>query len=233
MAGMWDGWRRARARLGFGTTAQDLEPAEAYRLWSETYAEEINELQRLEADLRRQLVGELRGMRTLEVGSGTGRVTRDLLALGAVVLATDLVLEMLLRADTRTEMEGRVCVSRAEALPYRAASFDAVVCALTIGHVADLSSAVASMVGVLCSGGLLVVTGFHPEATLRGWKRTFVHAGGEHAIEQHAHDLDEFSRLLSDLGCPVEDLQERSWQGSSVLFGLRARKAPGKPAVRA
>ena len=227
--GVGDRWSRVRARLGIGPTGEELDAAGAYRLWSETYAEETNDLQRLEADLRRGLVEDLKGARTLEVGAGTGRVTGDLLAAGAEVFATDLVAEMLLRARTGSEMTGRICLARAEALPFRAGSFDAVVCALTLGHVADLSSALGSMVDVLRPGGSLTLTGVHPAATLRGWKRTFRHRGVEHSIEQHVHELGEYRRILGSLGCCIEVFQERSWEGSTVLFGLRARMASSKP----
>lgn len=222
-------WRRVRTRLGIGGAADELDAAEAYRLWSTTYADEINELQRLEVDLRQELVEDLRGVRVLEVGAGTGRVTRDLLSEGAEVFATDLVVEMLLRASTRSETAGRVCVARAEALPYRAACFGAVVCALTLGHVADLSGALGSMAEVLRPGGSLVLTGFHPAATLRGWRRTFSHDGVEHSIEQHVHELSEYERILGSLDYSIEERRERSWEGSVVLFGFRARRAPSAP----
>lgn len=219
-------WRRCKDRLRFHGPRADLDAAEAYRRWSTTYAEESNNLQKLEADLRRRLTPQARNLRTLEVGAGTGRVTRDLLTAGAEVFASDLVPEMLLRAPTRSVMSGRTCVAHAEALPFRGSAFDLVVCALTLGHVADLSAALGSMAGALRPGGALVLTGFHPDATLRGWKRTFLHEGEEYSVEQHVHFLSEYRRILRDLECPIEDFEERRWEGSPVLFGLRARKAP-------
>ena len=223
--GARSGWRRWRARLRLRRPATALDATEAYRLWSATYADESNAFQNLEADLRRHLTKELRDLRTLEVGAGTGRVTQDLLSAGADVFATDLVPAMLLRAPTRSIMTGRTCVARAEALPFRGRPFDLVVCALTLGHVSDLSAALGSMARMLRPGGSLVVTGFHPFATLRGWKRSFSCEGEVRSVEQHVHLLGEYFRILRDLDCPIEDLQERTWEGFPVLFGLRARKA--------
>lgn len=218
-------WRRCKALFRFHRPGADLDAADAYRRWSTTYAEESNDLQKLESDLRRRLTAQARDLRTLEVGAGTGRVTRDLLSAGADVFASDLVPEMLLRAPTRSVMSGRTCVARAEALPFRGGTFDLVVCALTLGHVADLSAALGSMAGALRPGGTLVLTGFHPDATQRGWKRTFLYEGEEYSIEQHVHFLSEYRRILQDLECAIEHIEERKWGGSPVLFGLRARKA--------
>ena len=216
--GRW--WTRLRSRR----PSAPLDAAEAYRRWSATYADEPNELQLLEAELRRDLTEDLRGLRTLEVGAGTGRVTEDLLAAGADVLATDLVPAMLLQSPSRSVMSGRICVARVEALPFRGRPFDLVVCALTLGHVADLSEALGSMAGTLRPGGTLVVTGFHPSATLRGWERSFSCEGEVCSVEQHVHLLGEYVDILDGLDCPIEDRQERTWEGLPVLFGFRARK---------
>lgn len=202
-----------------------LDAAEAYRRWSATYADEINQLQRLEAELRGELLEAPHGLRTLEVGAGTGRVTEELMAAGAEVIAVDLVAEMLRHAREPTVLQGRVCVAAAEALPFPRASFDLVVCALTLGHVADLRSGLGAMVAVLRPGGVLVATDFHPEATRRGWQRSFSSQGETWAVEQHPHSFDTYEHTLADLGCPLERLGERSWAGKTVAFGLRARKA--------
>ncbi len=219
------GWRPWRTGARQRRSATTLDVAEAYRRWSETYANEANELQRLEAGIRRHLMMKVRDLRTLEVGAGTGRVTEELLAGGADVLATDLVSEMLLRDPIRSAMRGRTCVACAEALPFRSRQFDLVVCALTLGHVEDLPGALGSMVETLRPGGALVITCFHPFATLQGWERSFTFQGEECSVEQHVHLLGEYFRTLRDLACPIEDLQERTWEGLPVLFGLRARKA--------
>jgi malonyl-CoA O-methyltransferase len=204
-----------------------------YRRWSHTYAEEDNELQRLESELRRELMPPLAGQCTLEVGAGTGRVTQDLREAGADVIVVDLVVEMLLRAPDRAAMVGRACVARAEALPFAAGSFDRVVCALTLGHVADLAAALRAMVEVLRPGGELMITDFHPDATLRGWQRSFTCEGRTCVVQQHAHSLVTYTGTLDELGCGISATGKRRWQGQKVLFGLRASKstAEGQPAA--
>ena len=152
-------------------------------------------------------------------------MTQELRGAGADVIAVDLVAEMLLRAPDHALMAGRACVAHAEALPFVAESFDRVVCALTLGHVADLTAALRGMVDLLRPAGELVITDFHPDATLRGWQRSFTYEGRTCAVKQHAHPLETYVRTLDELGCRVSTTGERHWRGLTVLFGLRASKA--------
>jgi ubiquinone/menaquinone biosynthesis C-methylase UbiE len=223
--------RRWRVRRPHRRPAAVLDPAEGYRRWAATYADETNELQRMEAELRAELLEVPDGLRTLEVGAGAGRVTTALRCGGADVFAVDLVAEMLLSASDREAMRGRACVARAEALPFMPESFDLVVCALTLGHVADLTVALGSIVDRLRPAGVLVITDFHPDATRRGWQRSFASGGRTWAIEQHAHSLADYERILRELGCATGGARERSWGGQAVVFGLRAVK--GRVSVEA
>ena len=98
---------------------------------------------------------------------------------------------------------------------------------LALGHVRDLADALEAIAFVLRPGGQLLVSASHPYATLRGWERTFVDSGrGEtYAIEQHLHMFSDTSQGLGRVGLTLEALEEARWQGSPVVFVLRARKA--------
>lgn len=116
------------------------------------------------------------------------------------------------------------------ALPFRPASFDAVICALVLGHVRDLPPAVEAISGVIRPGGLLLISDFHPFATLRGWQRTFVDAesGETFAVEHHLHLFADYLAIFARVGLRLEALEEPCWEGFPVAFVLRARKeGPG------
>ncbi len=159
----------------------------------------------------------------LDVGGGTGRAARLALDRGARrATATDLSPAMLAAAGG--DVPRVACDVRR--LPFRHASFDVVVCALVLGHVPDLDRALRQLDAVLKPGGHLLVSDFHPFATLRGWQRTFVDAGRgrTYAIEQHLHLFSHYVLTLGQLGFVVEALEEPLWQGFPVVFVLRARK---------
>jgi SAM-dependent methyltransferase len=71
------------------------------------------------------LVGDLRGLEVLEVGAGTGKLTRFLLDLGAQVSVIEPDEEMR-RVLLRRSPNVTVLLGRAESIPTEAASFDAV-----------------------------------------------------------------------------------------------------------
>ncbi|RMH18480.1 MAG: methyltransferase domain-containing protein, partial [Acidobacteria bacterium] len=117
-------------------------------------------------------------------------------------------------------------------LPFRPGSFDAVACNLVLGHVPDLDAALDAIAAVLRPGGCLLLSDFHPEATARGWQRTFRDAAGEErAIVQYLHPLDDYRAACERLGLALEALDEPRWRGQPVVFVLRARKLPGRTAV--
>ncbi len=226
MANWWPWPRRLFSFAPLRADPPELSPSEGYRQWAADYGSEPNAFQQLEAAALERLLPDVSGRRVLDLGGGKGRVCRQVLERGAEHAVTaDLTLAMLTGRDA---FSGPRLVATAEGpLPFRNASFDLVVCALVLGHVEDLDRALAATAGVLAPGGHLLISDFHPFATLRGWQRTFVdpERGEARAIAQHLHLFSDYLRALSREGLTIEALEEPLWQGSPVVFVLRARKA--------
>jgi SAM-dependent methyltransferase len=91
----------------------------------------------------------------LELGAGTGIATRELEQRAGSLVSTDLGPKMLARLHERSPSVP-VVVSRAEALPFAAGSFD-LVCGAQMWHWVDLAAASAEVVRVLRPGGALAV----------------------------------------------------------------------------
>jgi ubiquinone/menaquinone biosynthesis C-methylase UbiE len=117
---------------------------------------------------RRWLVDGARG-RTLEVGCGTGR-NLPFYRAGARVVAIEPWADALARARRRGPSAALV-QARAEALPFRASSFDTVVSALVFCSVADVDAGLAEVRRVLKPGGSLRMIE-HVRST-RPWKARF------------------------------------------------------------
>ncbi len=202
-----------------------LSPTEGYRRWAPVYGVEPNAFQRLEAEVLEGLLPELRGQKVLDLGCGKGRIAELAVDAGAArVVATDLSLAMLASNPARDGIQR--LASALPSLPFRPASFDIVVCALVLGHVADLGAALTGLAAILRPGGFLVLSDFHPDATQRGWQRTFIdpESGRSFAIEHHLHRLSDYRTLLGEQGLRIEALEEPAWEGTRVAFVMRARK---------
>ncbi|WP_017555656.1 class I SAM-dependent methyltransferase [Nocardiopsis baichengensis] len=109
-------------------------------------------------DARRRLCGDARG-RTLEVAVGTGR-SLGLYPEDTELTGVDLSPGMLDRARARAARLGVQADLRegdAQDLPFPDASFDTVVCALSLCSVQDVEQAVAEMRRVLRPGGRMLL----------------------------------------------------------------------------
>lgn len=101
--------------------------------------------------------------RTLEVGCGEGRVTRDLARRGHRVVAVDATAQLIkLARDADTTSNYIRC--DAAALPFAAASFDLVVFYNSLMDVDDMDGSVREAGRVLRPGGHMCVCVTHPIA---------------------------------------------------------------------
>ena len=110
------------------------------------------------------------GQVVLDLAAGTGVSTRELARSGARVVGVDISPGML-RVGKRARPEVTLLAGDALALPFGAATFDAVTISFGLRNVHDTGAALAEMARVTKPGGRLVVCEFsHPT------QRAFRHA---------------------------------------------------------
>lgn len=162
--------------------------------------------------------------RTLEVGCGEGRVSRDLAARGYNVVGIDT--SQTLIAAARAE-GGEFVVGRAEKLPFPDASFELVVAYNSLMDVDEMPEAVAEIGRILEQGGALCACITHPMIDSGRWsdQDTFVIDKPYLARKRYegtferpglppftfsgwVYPLETYSRALEQAGLILEALRE-------------------------
>jgi malonyl-CoA O-methyltransferase len=185
-----------------------LPPLASYRLWSQTWESDPSAIVALESRwLSPWLIG-LGGKVFLDLSCGVGRWLVHGRAQGAIVFGTDLCREMLIEAQRKTTLAGRLALADTCRLPFRDRSADVALCALSLGHMTPMESAVAELARVVRRGGFLIVTDFHPDAVRHGWKRTFRNKGELYEVETYPYTTEQLVGCAEREGLVLQALQE-------------------------
>lgn len=117
------------------------------------------------------LVGDVSGLRVLDLACGHGRVARELADRGARVVGIDVSRALLEKARAAERARPRAIVYVHEDVSAPAAldgeHFDAVVCNYGLSDIDDLDGALATVTRALVPGGRVVCSILHP--CFPGW----------------------------------------------------------------
>jgi SAM-dependent methyltransferase len=173
--------------------------------------------------------------RTLEVGCGEGRVTRDLRARGHMVAAVDTAVGLVRHARVADSDSWYLAAGGAQ-LPFASGSFDLVVAYNALQVVDDMAATVAECARVLADDGRLCFCVAHPLTDLGHWDsavdppRLAIRAGYfsservEDTVEVGGHrmtfrgwtySLEAYANALRDAGFVIEIIGEPTPRGTS------------------
>ena len=180
----------------------EYDLGDGYRLWSETYDRPLR-LFPLEEPVMHRLFDSLPASVVLDAACGTGRHSRNLVARGHRVIGVDRSPEMLDRAR-RNVAGGEFREGDVTALPVETGAVDAVVCALALVHVPDVTEAIRELGRVVRPGGRVIISDVHPFLVLLGWHAQFHSAGGEVGFMRlHRHLPSDYCRGFFAAGLRV------------------------------
>jgi malonyl-CoA O-methyltransferase len=214
----------------FQSRPRVLDPLQAYELWAPTYDDrEGNALLHAEQRTVFPMLQELdfSDKSVLDAGCGTGRYLELLRNSKPRILAGIDFAPAMLRV-AKTKFSG-ACVflvgGRIDSIPFADRSFDFVLNTLALDHLRDLHGGVSELARVLCPGGVMIVSLFHPNAKKLGWQRTFRTRPGKrhlYAAEYYGHDTSRYLREFETSGLEVEQAIEPVIDESLKPFYERA-----------
>ena len=102
-------------------------------------------------------LGDVRGRRVLEAGSGAGRFTEILLAEGALLDSFDISTAVEANASNNGENAFTLVQADIRAIPFEKASYDFVVCLGVIQHTPDSEQSIRKLWDMVRPGGMLVI----------------------------------------------------------------------------
>jgi SAM-dependent methyltransferase len=170
------------------------------------------------------------GERTLDLGCGEGRVSRDLTALGHHVVGVDASRTMI-DAARSASVEFACVHADAARIPLRNASFDLVIAFMSLQDVEAFEAAIAEAARVLQPGGRLCLAIVHPFGSagsfegeqadspfvVRGsyldrfyYQDDLARGGIELTIVSAHRPLHAYVDALADAGFVIERLAERA-----------------------
>ena len=207
---------------------------EGYDRWSEIYDVEQNPLISLEEPEVDRLLGDVAGLRIVDVGCGTGRHALRLAERGADVVGVDFSAGMLARAQ---EKEGsshiRWVVHDVNdlPLPLQDGAFDRVLCALVVDHIRDLRTFLAELHRLCAPDGRVVVTVMHPAMMLKGTQARFVdpESGRETRPESHPNLIADYVNAAVASGLRIRQVGEHAVDEELARRVPRAQKYLGWP----
>lgn len=181
------------SQAGYDLAAADYDRKEAY-------------LDSFEKSKLLPLLGDVKNLRILDVGAGTGRLTLRLAKLGADVTGLDVSEKMLESLESKVRKVVKSLKSRIETtigdcenMSFDNDSFDVVVSAFHIVHLKDLKRFFDEVYRVLKPGGKFLVTNINqkrpPEIKTKE---------GIIEIESYYHRPEKVRKTLEDLAFGIE-----------------------------
>ncbi len=217
----------------------------AYDVWSNTYDTALNSTVASDDLAFPPLWSELKNLRVLEIGPGTGRHTLRLLQQKNTVLGIDVSSGMLAKAKDRLRSQGvwdesRISLIHGDATQVhpqqvlRDGPFDAAVCALVVEHISDLALFFTTVAQYLKGLAPFYLSEIHPSRAKKGRLAHFISekTGEEVWLEGTAHTDEAYLRAANDAG--FELILAKDGLGTEALVQLNPEwiKYVGAPMVR-
>lgn len=206
----------------FQPSLQTLESISAYDLWAQSYpAEAHNVLMQIEQGSMLELMPSLKDKVVLDLACGTGRYGLIAEKQGAqLVIGLDNSPAMLKKG-----VISNVALATSEEIPLADSSIDVILCGLALGHLPEINMSLSEIGRVLKTGGVALVSDFHPYQYLTGARRIFESNKTSYAVEHYVHHLSDYFSLGHRANLQMSAIQEPIYkENKPVVLVIRYKK---------
>jgi len=202
-----------------------------YDRWASVYDTDANPLTALELPLVQHAAGDVAGLRTLDLGCGTGRHTSWLASAGAQVTAIDFSHGMLEQARQKPGADHVRFIEHDLHLPLpfddqRDQPFDLVICGLVLEHLRELRACFGEMCRVLRPAGRAIISAMHPAMFLRGSQARFTDPATGDVVQPGSidHSMSDIIMAIMHAGLSIESVREHAPDATFAQHYPRAEK---------
>jgi ubiquinone/menaquinone biosynthesis C-methylase UbiE len=199
-----------------------------YDRWAIVYDHDRNPLQALEEPVVRAALGDVSGLRVLDLGCGTGRHALWLAKQGSNVTAVDFSEGMLAEARQKPFAERVHFLQHDlhEPLPFEDREFDVVVSGLVLEHIQDLPHLFLEIRRVVKPEGRVVISAMHPAMFLRGSQARFTDPDSGELVQPGsiAHSVSDFVMAAIRAGFLFHEITEHAPDATFAAEFPRAEK---------
>jgi ubiquinone/menaquinone biosynthesis C-methylase UbiE len=194
---------------------------EGYRIWAGQYDEMPNPLLALEMRVLNERISSLRGLRFLDVGSGTGRWMSQARSSGASVFGIDVCREMILQSARKPGIAGRTVLADAAHIPFPDRAFDTAICSFALGYAPSIQPVLSELARV---AERVIVSDLHPAALSLGWKRSFRAADEIYELAHTAYSESDLHSAAEQAGLSLVWREQASFDEPEREIFRRAGK---------
>ena len=174
----------------------------AYNQWSGIYDTNNNPTRDLDAQIIRDVLGDLKFNSILELGFGTGKNTPFLAQIGKDVHALDFSEGMIQKAREKVKAEN-VRFEMADITkrwPCKDMLYDLITCNLVLEHIEDLSHIFSETARVLQSNGKFFINELHPFKQYQGTKARYERDHTIIEVDTFIHHISDFTNAATMQG---------------------------------
>jgi len=198
-------FQQIKKRLSdFVRPKKEIEPAEAYNLWSSTYDEQTdNPIVFLDKIVFDELLASINieNKIIVDIGCGTGRHWENmLLKKPRELIGYEVSNEMLNKLHKKYPKAKTYLTHENNLKELKDESCDLIISTLVIGYIENLSKAFVEWNRVLKKNGEIIITDFHPASLRKGASRSFKNNQELIFIKNYIHSLKQIKTIAKRMG---------------------------------